>query len=825
MGKASKYSVNNDPSISDLLFGFKDGKEQNVPIEAIINILNSVAGKDYIQYKFSPTDYASIGSFTTNISKVNPAEITKLFLNKQSTSKEDLTVLFTKLDTLQNIALSLRNPSDSNNFVTFKVTNITTHIDYFEFDVVVFKGFYSGNLLSASSYSLYFDVKENFEDKADKFIKSNESLSLAQRKGDVLYGILDQYTGDEITLSKVTGTPTVDNIIYFQVGTEYFKRNFTEVNVKWFGAKGDGVTDDTISIQNAISSLRGDTLIFPSSSGNYLISNTLTLNLVYTNASNTIIMASGGTQQTCFRLSPTFGINTPVILAENIAVGYNLIGLVITNADATKRGVGIKMVNCRKFVIERPTFLYLKKNLSYGIDCYYNSIKDFEFYRGEYGIAIETGYPIGSLKGINGKITECDYGVYSDGNCNDVVFSSTILEGCAYPVFVNNGTLDFTNCYLGDHSITPIVVNGGKVLIDSPTQMIGSALSVEYSTNDDTVERQGVLITGGELTIINATIGGNFIDSSGESSRCIGNSIKITGGKLIGKALRYGNAEASTIKRTSFKNTYLETFKNYVHNGCFKDEDISMIEKNIDSSGYTIDADLEVLAEDNGYGGKVIRMKPSSLLGKNLGFEIPYLIDDISEVKFIRMKFRSYKNFTEAESTVIASKMAIAVQIVGSTQFSNEDAITNGYIMTAVTNQSWPGYYILKKITSTNSYNKDYIQEVVFPVILTSKKAKIRITSLLQNLTSTIGNPDYLDCGIDIFYIALVDKIAGDLICDFTDSFFIPKEYTVSTLPIGKLGDTACVTDATAPTYLGALTGGGAVVCQVFYNGTAWVSC
>jgi len=50
------------------------------------------------------------------------------------------------------------------------------------------------------------------------------------------------------------------------------------------------------------------------------------------------------------------------------------------------------------------------------------------------------------------------------------------------------------------------------------------------------------------------------------------------------------------------------------------------------------------------------------------------------------------------------------------------------------------------------------------------------------------------------------------------------KTYTVVTLPAGVLGDTAIVTDATAPTYLGALVGGGAVVCPVFYNGTAWVS-
>lgn len=50
------------------------------------------------------------------------------------------------------------------------------------------------------------------------------------------------------------------------------------------------------------------------------------------------------------------------------------------------------------------------------------------------------------------------------------------------------------------------------------------------------------------------------------------------------------------------------------------------------------------------------------------------------------------------------------------------------------------------------------------------------------------------------------------------------KAYTVSTLPVGTQGDTAYVTDATAPTYLGALIGGGAIKCPVFYNGTIWVS-
>jgi len=50
------------------------------------------------------------------------------------------------------------------------------------------------------------------------------------------------------------------------------------------------------------------------------------------------------------------------------------------------------------------------------------------------------------------------------------------------------------------------------------------------------------------------------------------------------------------------------------------------------------------------------------------------------------------------------------------------------------------------------------------------------------------------------------------------------KGYTVSTLPTGVQGDTAYVTDALAPTFLGALVGGGAIVTPVFYNGSAWVA-
>lgn len=60
---------------------------------------------------------------------------------------------------------------------------------------------------------------------------------------------------------------------------------------------------------------------------------------------------------------------------------------------------------------------------------------------------------------------------------------------------------------------------------------------------------------------------------------------------------------------------------------------------------------------------------------------------------------------------------------------------------------------------------------------------------------------------------------------EYTEANYKLQSYTVATLPASPSdGDRAYVTDATAPTYLGTLTGGGAVVCPVFYNGTDWIS-
>jgi len=59
---------------------------------------------------------------------------------------------------------------------------------------------------------------------------------------------------------------------------------------------------------------------------------------------------------------------------------------------------------------------------------------------------------------------------------------------------------------------------------------------------------------------------------------------------------------------------------------------------------------------------------------------------------------------------------------------------------------------------------------------------------------------------------------------EYGDANYKDVGYTVAGLPSGTVGDRAYVTDATAPTYNGTLTGGGAITVPVFYNGSAWVS-
>jgi len=118
----------------------------------------------------------------------------------------------------------------------------------------------------------------------------------------------------------------------------------------------------------------------------------------------------------------------------------------------------------------------------------------------------------------------------------------------------------------------------------------------------------------------------------------------------------------------------------------------------------------------------------------------------------------------------------------------------------------------------------------------TANTAPLKLTSGTLNTTAEVGAVEFLT---DAYYGTITTGAARKTFAflespTFTGTVTAPtivstvvvrlKGYTVATLPAGTQGDTAFVTDATTPTYLGALTGGGAVVTPVFYDGAVWVS-
>lgn len=109
-----------------------------------------------------------------------------------------------------------------------------------------------------------------------------------------------------------------DNV---QSGTKLYNRVNDSISVKDYGAKGDGVTDDTAAIQAALNSLSltGGTVIIPASTSNYLFSSTLLVpfgvRLVGHGKFSTIIRYTGNSAAVS-----TTGTTINTIQLENLTV-------------------------------------------------------------------------------------------------------------------------------------------------------------------------------------------------------------------------------------------------------------------------------------------------------------------------------------------------------------------------------------------------------------------------------------------------------------------------------------------------------------------------
>ncbi len=126
-------------------------------------------------------------------------------------------------------------------------------------------------------------------------------------------------------------------------------------------------------------------------------------------------------------------------------------------------------------------------------------------------------------------------------------------------------------------------------------------------------------------------------------------------------------------------------------------------------------------------------------------------------------------------------------------------------------NATYNHFRILTSINTSGSYNGTVRSLYIAPILTSLTGTSYRGIELANSAGYSIYQSN---SGASNYFAGLI----------VSDSIIRQKGYTVATLPAGTQGDTCFVTDALAPTYLGVLVGGGAVVCEAFYDGTNWVA-
>jgi hypothetical protein len=612
-------------------------------------------------------------------------------------------------------------------------------------------------------------------------IKSNQSLSLAQRKDDVIYGILDQYTGEDITLSKVTGTPTVDGIIYFQLGSEYFKRNTKDIIcVDIFNALGKGTVDEKVSIQKAIDFCIADkkTLFFKK--GTYLLANaSLVINgaikIIGENKDDVIIKTVKS------NLSNPNGEDvsgSPVNYKDCFVLDNNEVGCEITFSDITLDGGNSSLTKIFNYSHKGVNGWSSTAETIKKVNFYNVSIKNFE---GE-GASANNYNALGEKLVELAEYTNCNF-EYNAGaavninGCQKVfnsTFNNTQIEHANHRAdgFLDVQNSTFINCF--GYGKTGISCLNEKPVISNNTESLDARANTYLTVKNCKFYND----KASALLLLTAPYSfGGVIFYGVDNVSITNNNFKDCGaGAAYGFSpivIREANNNI-IIENNSFERT-----DSFFNSGISFPEDNSLINS------------VSVL---NNIG---LNLWQTDLLANIYTVSDKYKIPFTLVSKNNNVYFKTKNNFTATNGisdfiilkTNTTYKYRAIVNIVTSvfSYFNITNASQNTLVSIfpgsslAVGVYNYEGFFKTDNISSSQYFSNFLIQQM---------------------------------SSVDNSYSILIEEIDADKL----------TRYTVATLPTGKLGDTAYVTDATAPTYLGALTGGGAINCSVFHNGTIWVS-
>lgn len=252
---------------------------------------------------------------------------------------------------------------------------------------------------------------------------------------------------------------------------------------EWWGATGDGTTDDSTAIQAAltcpVNSVRPLTVFFSSKS--YAITSGLTIDVAYTSAdfNATTIDASGMVSGTALTITATANdINAKTFIRSGYFEG--------PGKTSTVKGIAFLGTAANKAVTS-CNFEHMRFS-SFLVGYEY---QDFTWVTQHYGnIADDCGTAVKMVSGgttygeniawFGGQLVNCDTGVINQNAAGNIHFNGSSIDYCGVIADAQRGGIHFDNCHIEGNSVA-------VPYTDIPFQT---------STNQDSV----ITVTGGRWT-------------------------------------------------------------------------------------------------------------------------------------------------------------------------------------------------------------------------------------------------------------------------------------------------------------------------------------